>query len=682
MDRARLPQIFAITMLVIGLGPAAGYSAEGPASQATPKKPRPQQAVREKRVQNRMLRQSVAVADKTTPAVSGDQTKSEAENSAKREAADPAQVAARVDKLITAELQQAGIDVAPICNDETFLRRVSLDIAGVPPSVSELTLFALDPSSQKRSAAVGRLLTSGSYARNWSRYWHDVVATRATETRPQFLIPSLAAFDQWIEKQLAANRPWNEIATDLMTATGDSRTEGQTALIISQRAEPDDIATEVSRLFLGIQLQCANCHDHPTDSWKREQFHSLAAFFPRIQVRPKGELQSRTQSLELVSFTPPSGNGRGGRPGDFLRGIRENPSLFIRRLDKNGDRQVSREEVQQAPNPQQAERLFDLGDSNKDGLLTADELKKLPDPPMNLPGRGAAEYLMPDPQEPNSTGQKLDPVFFLGGVSPGSGLPDLDRRQSLARYVTAPTNPWFAKAFVNRIWATLVGEGFYMPIDDIGPERTARHAAALEELSREFIASGYDIAWLFQTITGTATYQRQTRPRDPNQSLPFAAAIPTRLRADLLYDSLAHVLGFQEPEPVAEAEGEMMQAAQMIRRQNSPRAVFHQTFAFDPSTTPDEINGTIPQALLLMNNAEINRLMRASGNTRLRQILDKFPDNTAAIRELFLLVHSREPSAHEAATCRDYLDRVSNRQEAFEDVLWSLLNSTEFQTKH
>jgi hypothetical protein len=591
---------------------------------------------------------------------------------------DSRQVAAQVDELIAAELLRARIEIAPRCSDEDFLRRVSLDIAGLPPSPQEVTLFGLDPDPHKRAAAVDRFLAGSDYARNWARYWHDVIAIRATETRPQFLFPALMAFDAWIETQIDANRPWDEIVTALITATGDSKTDGQTALIVSQRAEPEDIASETSQLFLGIQLQCANCHDHPTNSWKREQFHGLAAFFPRIQTRPKGEpMMPRTQSLELVSFVPGSG-ARGGR-GEFLRQISANPEPFIRRLDKDGDGKISREEAKQAPGGQ-AERLFDLGDADKDGFLTAAELTKLPPLPQKMqPGRGAPEYLMPELQHPNSEGQRLDPVFFLGGLKPGSGLADLDRRQSLARYITSPTNPWFAKAFVNRIWGQLVGEGFYMPIDDIGPERTARHAGALEILSSGFISSGYDIAWLFRAITSTETYQRQTRPRDPNQSLPFAAASPSRLRADVLYDSLALVLGFKDQEPKP-PEGDAMMGA-MYRRNNSPRAQFRQLFGFDPSMDPEEINGTIPQALFMMNSPVMSALARAGGQTRLHQILDKFPDDGDALAELFILVHSREPSENEAAACNEYIKRVNNRQEAFEDILWSLLNSTEFQTK-
>jgi hypothetical protein len=217
-----------------------------------------------------------------------------------------------------------------------------------------------------------------------------------------------------------------------------------------------------------------------------------------------------------------------------------------------------------------------------------------------------------------------------------------------------------------------------MPIDDIGPERTANHPQALEALSAGFTSSGYDVAWLLRTITNTETYQRQIRPRDPKHAAVFASAAPVRLRADQLYDALGRALGFKEQESRPVADADMMM---MYRRNNSPRAQFQQLFGFDPSTPPDEINGTIPQALFMMNSGFVNSLIRAAGQTRLHQILDKFKSDDDALIELFIVVHAREPSAKEQKTCREYIAQVNNRQEAFEDILWSLLNSTEFQTK-
>jgi hypothetical protein len=350
---------------------------------------------------------------------------------------------------------------------------------------------------------------------------------------------------------------------------------------------------------------------------------------------------------------------------------------MVRRLDANRDGKLSREEAKNAPGGRFFERLFDLGDSDKDGFLTAEEIKKIPPPPM-LRGRGSAEYYMADLRQPQLQGKKLDPVFFLGNQKAGSGLNDLDRRRSLARYITSSDNPWFARAFVNRLWGLFAGEGFYMPIDDIGPERTPRYPAALDALSAGFTASGYDVAWLFRAIANTETYQRQIRPRDPKQSAAFASAAPIRLRADQLYSALSRVLGIKEEEQPGPAYGPGMG---MRGRNRTLRGQMEQLFGFDPSTAPDELSGTIEQALFMMNSAVVNRLILAGGQMRLSQILSQYKNDDDAVTELFLVVHAREPSAKEAAACRDYVSQVKNRNEAFEDILWSLLNSTEFQTK-
>jgi hypothetical protein len=592
---------------------------------------------------------------------------------AERPRVDPLAVAARVDELILTELKKAGAEVAPRCSDEDFLRRVSFDIAGVSPSPQEVTLFGLDPDSHKRNAAIDRLLASSDYAENWARYWRDVVFSRATEMRALF---ARRPFETWLKSQFAENQTWDKVATALLTATGDVYEKGETAFIFAQQADPTEVAAETSRVFLGIQLQCANCHDHPNDSWKREQFHSLAAFFPRMRLDRKA--QTMPPSFELVSLNVEAGGRGRGRGRDDIQQLRNNPELLIRRFDTNRDGKISREEAKSAPNGARfIEQLIALGDANKDGFLTTEEIRKLPPPPMPR-GRGSAEYRMPDLQHPQSEGKKLDPVFFLGNLKAGAGLSDLDRRQSLARYITSTDNPWFARAFVNRIWAQLVGEGFYMPIDDIGPERTAKYPEALDALSAGFTASGYDVAWLFRTIASTETYQRQARARDPKAPAPaFASANPIRLRADQLYDALARVLGFKD-EPLPQ-DGPMMGMGMGGRF--SRRGQFETLFGFDPSTAPDELTATIPQALFMMNSAFMNSLIRAGGQTRLRQILDKYKNDDDALSELYLVVHAREPSAKEAQVCRDYIRDVNNRNEAFEDILWSLLNSTEFQSK-
>src|SRR5690606_37099462 len=163
-------------------------------------------------------------------------------------------------------------------------------------------------------------------------------------------------FEGWMAERLKQNRPWDEIAAELITATGDIRQNGATALILARSGEPAEIAAEVSRIFLGIQIQCANCHDHPSDIWKREQFHQLAAFFPRIRLQPK--LNSTPRTFEVVSLDSAPGGANGP---EFFETFRQNPEFAIRRNDRNRDGKLTRAEVADGPLSRLFDRLLALG---------------------------------------------------------------------------------------------------------------------------------------------------------------------------------------------------------------------------------------------------------------------------------------------------------------------------------
>lgn len=574
---------------------------------------------------------------------------------------DPKMVAAEVDRLILAELKLAGVEPADRTNDDDFLRRVCLDLAGRLPTIQELTLFGLDPDSGKRGAKIQELLASDEYAENWAHYWRDVIFTDATNSQTRLM---QEVFEGWMAERLKQNRPWDEIAAELITATGDIRQNGATALILARSGEPAEIAAEVSRIFLGIQLQCANCHDHPSDVWKREQFHELAAYFPRVSLR-------QTIVDGRATLVVSSVNSVRNRLGDEMR---QNPQRFIARLDRNQDGKLSMGEARRHPRfARFFEGLLRLGDSDQDGALTAEEMKKLPPPQQQ--GGGTLEYLMPDLQDPASPGIPVQPAFFVDGSTAKPGLDDLSRRRALVESLTSPDNRWFAQAMVNRLWNELLGEGFYMPVDDLSPQRQPRFPAALQALAEGFTASGYEIKWLLETIANTETYQRQIRAREPGEeSLPFASALPTRLRADQLYTALTQVLEIRDF-----GGGAMRRGSAMGPR--SPRQIFHLLFAVDPSTPHEEITGNVPQALFLMNFPALRQRAQASGDGPLARLLREFPGDGDAVSELFLAVLCREPSAKEQQFCLDYINDVGNRAEAFEDLFWSLLNSTEFLSR-
>ena len=196
----------------------------------------------------------------------------------------PREAARQVDQQLAAEIPAtASPQAAPLVNDETFLRRISLDLIGRSPTPEQITRFVLDSDPDKRAKLTDRLLADDRYAENWGRYWRDVIFYRRTEERA--LLAADACTD-YLTEQFKKNTPWDQIATAFTTATGDVIEHGEAGIILAQGGETEGTVAEISRIFLGIQIQCAQCHDHPTDRWKREQFHQLAAFFPRVALRP------------------------------------------------------------------------------------------------------------------------------------------------------------------------------------------------------------------------------------------------------------------------------------------------------------------------------------------------------------------------------------------------------------
>ena len=613
--------------------------------------------------------------------------------------------AAAVDRVVDAHLAAEGVAPAPPAADADFLRRVTLDVAGRLPSPAERDAFA-DSSgapADRRAAALNRLLNDPGYAANWAFYWKDVIYKRATDRRAAL---SEGAFLAWMTDNLDEGRGWDAIAADLLTATGDTRGNGATGLIAAQGGEGGEVAAEASRIFLGVQIQCAECHDHPYDRWKREDFHALAAYFPRVRLKrttPPG--QKGPPGFEVVGD-----DAGGGDPEKLRRRVDRLKTVLVRRfrfLDKNDDGGLDLDELEATPAGPRAARVLRLADGDADGKLSRAEAGKLALPPGVLANAAArTEHLMPDLQNPERPGTVVDPRFFLTGEALRGGLPDARRRATAARLVTDENNVWFARAAVNRVWTELVGEGFYSPVDDIGPDRSAQLEEALDVLAGGFVASGYDLRWLVRAVCSTETYARALDSDAP----AFAAAKPTRLRANQIYNSVVQVTGLGD----LRAGTDLMARFQDRRRgrgmngmrgkkngkpgervaakpatfYENPRAglagLLESTFGYDPSTNQADLTGDIPQALFLMNGPLSGRLASARGFTPLGRVLRRFPapaDDPAAVRALYQLVLVRDPAAGEERLALAHVRAAGDRADAYEDLMWALLNGSEFLTK-
>jgi hypothetical protein len=552
-----------------------------------------------------------------------------------RTVASPTLTSAALDRLISAYLAKNDpkVQPAPPTSDVEFVRRVYLDLAGAPPNPTQVLSFLRAKAKDKRTELIDALLQRPEYARNWARYWRDVIRFHATNQN--VLQIRYDALEDWLAEQFRKNRPWDEIATALITATGRVDENGAVSFALAHEAKPVELAGEVSRIFMGVQIQCAQCHDHKTDSWKQVQFHEFAAFFSGTRANPIAR----------------------GVPGQL--------------------------------------------------------------PVFSVEAMGLPRYSMPDKDNPAKQ-IPVAPRFFLASTKTEPKLPEnldmLKRRSLCASYITGQDNPWFARAFVNRVWYALMGESFYDAVDDLGPERTPRAPEVIEALSEQWQKGGYDIRWLCRTVMGTQAYQRRVRSTSNLAGkTPFASNCPSRLRSDQIVEALVEALGLTEdltPPAAAnrgalgdgvtraKSQGELKNRPQVSKkaaeaaglarapgtakgqarqvRLGGPRVLFNALFGIDPSISNDEVLGTIPQALFLMNGPMIQNRSQARPGTVLGEILVTAPDNRAALNALYLRVLSRTPNLKEVETCSNYLNRVGHRVEALEDIYWALINSTEF----
>ncbi|MDP6447099.1 MAG: DUF1549 domain-containing protein [Pirellulaceae bacterium] len=187
-----------------------------------------------------------------------------------------------VDQHVFANLKQIGIPPSPICDDATFLRRVTLDIAGRLPTAAEAIEFSKSDSSDKRDQVIDRLLRSPQYADYFASKWTPLLKNRRDRTND---ITSNFAFHAWIRDSLLANVSYDQFVRELLAATGT--VVGNPPVAWYKRVkDPKEQLEDVAQLFLGVRMQCAQCHHHPFERWSQDDYYSLAAFFSQIGRKP------------------------------------------------------------------------------------------------------------------------------------------------------------------------------------------------------------------------------------------------------------------------------------------------------------------------------------------------------------------------------------------------------------
>ncbi len=506
---------------------------------------------------------------------------------------------ARIDFHLSEGWRTAKVQPAAAATDAEFLRRVYLDLAGRIPSVAEARAFIRDRRADKRQRLIDELLDGPRYAAHFSKVWRALWMPESAATIQGIILAP--GFEAWLRKHMAANTPYDQVVRELLTApigTGGPRIFEESftgkptpiAFYLAKEAKPENLAAGTSRLFLGVKLECAQCHNHPFANWKRDQFWSLAAFFSGIDGQVMNE------------FTVP-------------------------KAEKIDQRSIK------IP--------------NTDTVIQA---------------------------------------TFLDGTKP-KWKDKVGARVTLADWVTAGDNPYFARAAVNRVWAYFFGSGLVDPVDEmVGGKIEASHPELINELARQFVANRFDLKYLLRAIANSRAYQLASAGKAVPEEAGHFARMPLRgLSAEQLYDSVALATGYNEPAsafPISFVPG----------AKPSPRAEFLTRFA-NASEKSTDFHTSILHALSLMNGKLIGDATHVRRSETLAAVNNSpFMDTTERIETLYLSTVSRRPGAEELSRLLRYVETggaaprsappAERSNQALGDVFWALLNSGEFLLNH
>lgn len=433
-------------------------------------------------------------------------------------AADPKATAAAVDKLLAEENAGTKTREAPLVEDLAYLRRVSIDLNGRIPTDAEITKFLSWPAAERRTKAIEEFMGREQFADRWAIFYSDMLRVRYGSDGG----PALQAY---VHHAVQTNMPYDMLARKLLGASGRAGSQPETGFILGDDADPYALTGVVSQVFLGVRISCAQCHNHPFDVWSQQDFYDLAAFFgktQRIEHRVKMQILGifLNERADTLIMWPPETKAA-GKPRTpvkarfpFELDSKDSPNKHLARLKELRDWQAAEAKAKAAAKGTSVDDLLDGG-----GKTT----KK--DDPLD----GVSD-------EVKAAMKKLD---LEGDLYRASEL-----RRQLAESITDPRNRFFARAFVNRVWAELLGRGFVNQVDDFRQDNPPSHPKTLDYLAEEFVASGFDFRFLVATIVRTQAYQRGhllgTIPATERLAAEkaFTATSARRMGSEALFDSI------------------------------------------------------------------------------------------------------------------------------------------------
>jgi hypothetical protein len=472
----------------------------------------------------------------------------------------------RIDDLVYEKLKKMKILPSGLCGDDEIVRRVYLDLTGLPPTPEQVKAFVADsrPTRVKRDELIDHLVGCPEYVEQWTNKWADLL-----QVNRKFLGEMGAAeLRKWIRAAVETNMPYDEFARTILTASG-SNVANPPASYFKILREPDVAMENTTHLFLGVRFNCNKCHDHPFERWTQDQYYQMASFFAQV-------------------------------------GRQEDPKYKGQKI----------------------------GGSAVEGAVPLVEI--------------IADTNSGDVKQIR-TGETAKPTFpFTHKAMPEAKGP---RREQLAKWVTAKENPYFAKSYVNRVWAYLMGVGIIEPIDDIRAGNPPSNPQLLEYLANEFIASKFDVRHMMKLVCKSRVYQQsiETNRWNEGDDTNYSHAVARRLPAEVLFDAIHHAVGAPAHIPGMPVGS---RAAQLIDSSVPIPGGFLELFGKPPRESACECERAggvmLGPVLNMVNGPVVGEALKDPSN-RLAKLVAGEPDDKKVVEEIFIAILCRKPTAAELA---------------------------------
>jgi hypothetical protein len=411
------------------------------------------------------------------------------------------QAAAKIDQLLEADLKAKKLQPLPIVTESTFVRRTYLNIVGRIPTAMEASRFLDDKTPDKRTRLIEQLISSPGYDSSAFNYFADLLRLQTNEEQYGL------GWHVWLRNSLASDKPWNNIVHEMLSAEGHTSKNPAVGYYLRDRGMLLDNVSNTVQVFLGHQIGCAQCHDHPFDSWTQMEYYEMAAFSGGIAYRSDEARQLVNKVADHSRKNHPGMNRafksknkatRAKARGSLLRRITGEMRYLLRYFNRN-----------------------EIVESRSQEL-------KLPD-----------DYQYKD----GEPGDVIQPATLFGLQA--SEVNPEDRRKVFADWVTSDENPYFAKVIANRLWRRTFGHGLVDPVDDWSDKLKGSHPEVLSYIEKVMKGVGYRTRDFERILYHTELFQRQVSPVEatPGTDYDFIGPQLRRMSAEELYDSFT-VLAF------------------------------------------------------------------------------------------------------------------------------------------